>query len=923
MSMGKTMKGSWLSYVVALAGACVTLPAQTVPPTLFGDTRHLLPPGQESPVPPPPDPGYRPTPRQHPLPEPRFVEQGGWAVSRHSVFEVRLGPSLQGLEAVTIVTPEGKVLRGVPVALSLMDARSGRNVMIAAIKPGHRRVVEGNRVTYLDCWDDVRADVVYVLSRGRIAQHVVLRGPLPEVAKLGLDTRTTRLQVWTEVAPSEEPVRQTTLLKRVPQGLDFMDERLGLGLAEMVPGRAFMTGRGQEEARGVSSPVGKRYMKYGQPGVAGERAFLVEEVECEPLWLELEKAQPKGGAGRREGAMMRREAGEPDTLALVTKGDAPGYAFPRREGVHSTVGVNSGLAGKSASQLALVVDWELVFMGDSDEDSDGLPDTWEYLWFGSLESQAWYDDGDGDGWDAFSELYYGYNPVWYDTDWDGLWDYGSDPEPLVPAGAYDVAWVDYPNQIPTNGLFGSWNWLLSGSEPPLPAFWQACHYSLSSMGLEEHGFTNYHYPLLLSSNALLFAYVYIPPHDPPLQIALHWMTADGNGWRSAYWGTNAMGLTNAIQISAGLPPLGLWARISVGATQVNLGGKTINGMKFSIFNGRALWDRSGVSVGNQLADFDGDGLPDWREMQLGTDPHYPDTDYDGVSDGQEVAEGTNPLNFSSVVPRRLGYWKFNTSNFVGEQGQVPTFVHPTVGIAPSWSSNAMTTVSNIYSGVRYREYETNGQANINVRNGTVRLWFKPNWSSTNLGGAGPGTHSRFIELGYYTEWPNWVGHWAFGINPQGTFLWFQSFSTNTTNWSTTIYTAYGVPISWRSNEWHQIVLTYTPTNSAIYLDGQLAGTGGGVTNYPNATLRAQHGLRVGYDHYGAWANGHFEELETFNYPLSAATISTNYQSVVTRDTDGDGVTDLVELALGRNPYVSGYTADTNNQTGLIIFTTLR
>jgi hypothetical protein len=43
-------------------------------------------------------------------------------------------------------------------------------------------------------------------------------------------------------------------------------------------------------------------------------------------------------------------------------------------------------------------------------------------------------------------------------------------------------------------------------------------------------------------------------------------------------------------------------------------------------------------------DSDGDGLPDWIELLLGTDPFNPDTDGDGLSDGDEVLiYHTNPL----------------------------------------------------------------------------------------------------------------------------------------------------------------------------------------------------------------------------------------------------------------------------------------
>lgn len=43
------------------------------------------------------------------------------------------------------------------------------------------------------------------------------------------------------------------------------------------------------------------------------------------------------------------------------------------------------------------------------------------------------------------------------------------------------------------------------------------------------------------------------------------------------------------------------------------------------------------------ADSDGDGLSDWEEGILGTDPFSPDTDRDGIADGVEIANGSDPL----------------------------------------------------------------------------------------------------------------------------------------------------------------------------------------------------------------------------------------------------------------------------------------
>ena len=45
-----------------------------------------------------------------------------------------------------------------------------------------------------------------------------------------------------------------------------------------------------------------------------------------------------------------------------------------------------------------------------------------------------------------------------------------------------------------------------------------------------------------------------------------------------------------------------------------------------------------------FGDSDGDGLPDWKEREIGTDPYNRDTNGDGIPDGIEYAMGLNPAN---------------------------------------------------------------------------------------------------------------------------------------------------------------------------------------------------------------------------------------------------------------------------------------
>jgi alpha-tubulin suppressor-like RCC1 family protein len=311
-------------------------------------------------------------------------------------------------------------------------------------------------------------------------------------------------------------------------------------------------------------------------------------------------------------------------------------------------------------------------------------------------------------------------------------------------------------------------------------------------------------------------------------------------------------------------------------------------------------------------DFDSDGLPDYREDRNGdgdldageSDLGLPDTDYDGQSDAEEVIAGTVPDNAGSVNLVRLGRWRFNTGTLLGEEGQIPTATNG-VAILPGWSGNIVSVPPNQLAGLRYRTVETNGHANINCRYGTVRFWFRPKWTGTNLGGTGPTTNSTLVGIGCYSSDATY-GLWQVGLNAAGTKIEFitQSNGVSVSYLSPTVY--------WMSNYWYQVALTYSPSNTSLYTNGILAGTGGGIQNFPSAAVRAA-GFTLGRDCDGArQANGAFDELETLNYALPASNILSDYQIFRNSDTDGDDFPDIAETEFGTDPL----DADTDND-GLV------
>lgn len=85
----------------------------------------------------------------------------------------------------------------------------------------------------------------------------------------------------------------------------------------------------------------------------------------------------------------------------------------------------------------------------SDDDSDGMTDSWELEHFGNLDQGA-SDDADGDGVSNYSEFVNGTNPLLMDSDGDGIPD-GEDLTPLSPnysaiaiSGALRVLTPDRP-----------------------------------------------------------------------------------------------------------------------------------------------------------------------------------------------------------------------------------------------------------------------------------------------------------------------------------------------------------------------------------------------------------------------------------------------------------------------------------------------
>ncbi len=256
-----------------------------------------------------------------------------------------------------------------------------------------------------------------------------------------------------------------------------------------------------------------------------------------------------------------------------------------------------------------------------------------------------------------------------------------------------------------------------------------------------------------------------------------------------------------------------------------------------------------------------------------------DSDYDGRSDLLEMlVDGTNPRDPRSVAAFRMGYWRFDSPLLTAEQGQLPLSSYA-VSLAPSWSGTALNITSEPASHVTYWDVFTNGWANFNCRQGSVRFWFKPNWT------AGPAATAPLLYMGN----PNpRLDQWALSINAQS------EITLTTASNSTVVTNLVSPPQNFDPAHWSQIVLDYGPTDSSLFINGAEVAMGSPVTIWPKLADR-NLGLVIGNTTaYQNSINGQFDELETFNYPLAPADILSNFQTVQWVDNDLDGVPDLLE-----------------------------
>jgi len=220
----------------------------------------------------------------------------------------------------------------------------------------------------------------------------------------------------------------------------------------------------------------------------------------------------------------------------------------------------------------------------------------------------------------------------------------------------------------------------------------------------------------------------------------------------------------------------------------------------------------------------------------------------------------------------LDSWSFSDTNtWTSDLGHAP--VSFTNLNTLYFGDGTSLVISNSPAWLQYNLQESDGTTNLTLDQGTISFWYAPSWASTNAGGTGPGVWGRLIEVGTYTNDAS-LGWWSLYVDDIGENLYFAVLpGDGTTN------TSLVAPISWATNYWHCITLTYCATNTALYLDGVLAANGDGITAWPDASVQAG-GFYIGSDSTGIYqAQGAYDDLYTYNTPLTTNMVSWLYNTL--------------------------------------------
>lgn len=142
---------------------------------------------------------------------------------------------------------------------------------------------------------------------------------------------------------------------------------------------------------------------------------------------------------------------------------------------------------------------------------------------------------------------------------------------------------------------------------------------------------------------------------------------------------------------------------------------------------------------------------------------------------------------------------------------------------------------------------------VEPERGAIRLWYRPDQSS----GIGSGATATLLQLATVSGGTSEVW-WSLVVSPDGDEV---HLVCQTESGPQSCLQA---EVNWKAGSWHLITVGFTPTNSALFIDDQLAASGDGLATIPSEAA-PYTSLTIGSAANGTTpAQGQFEELSVFS-----------------------------------------------------------
>jgi hypothetical protein len=325
--------------------------------------------------------------------------------------------------------------------------------------------------------------------------------------------------------------------------------------------------------------------------------------------------------------------------------------------------------------------------------------------------------------------------------------------PVAPSA--DTVWFD--EALPAGASAGasandSWQWV---SANPAPYSGTLAHQSSLASGIHEHYF-NFAASLPLAVGDNIFTYVFIDPANPPQEIMLSFN--DGASWEHrAYWGKDLIAYGSYSSegrrmIRDTMPAGGSWVRLEVPARLVGLEGRSIQGMAFTVYDGRVTWDRTGKAPGAYRADTQPPNLTVTTPAEGGTvsgtiNFSATATDDTGVAGAIFSLDGIQLANIAGPGPYSVPWNSTTVSNGshylyvqVRDTANNASAAQITFNVNnTSTADTAPPTVLFYISGTATRTVALSAEARDNV--GVTTMQFLLDGALLGAGAGGPPTYS--------------------------------------------------------------------------------------------------------------------------------------------------------------------------------------